>query len=61
MSKCPKCKKDPAKPDKTWKYGQFMVHVFVCENCGTQFREYSRDGKHAFTSKVQKGKDYVKA
>jgi uncharacterized CHY-type Zn-finger protein len=60
MSKCPKCRQDLSKPNKTWKYGQFMVHAFLCGNCGTQFREYSKDGKHAFTLKLQEGKGYVK-
>jgi hypothetical protein len=49
------------KPEKTWKYGVFTVRVFSCENCGTKFRDYAKNGKHSFTLKLQKGKGYVKA
>lgn len=61
MVKCPKCKKDLSKPTKTWTYGQFEVQAFSCTNCGTQFREYTKDGKHSFTLKLVKGKAFVKA
>jgi hypothetical protein len=60
MAKCPKCKKDNTKPDKAWKYGQFKVQAYAC-SCGTQYREYTKDGKHSFTLKRQQGKGYVKA
>lgn len=61
MTKCPNCKKENPKPTKTWKYGQFTVQAFTCSNCKTQYREYTRNGKHSFTLKLQKGKGYKKA
>lgn len=60
MTKCPDCKKEISKPEKSWKYGQFKVEVFSCE-CGTQFRDYSKEGKHSFTLKAKKGKGFIKA
>ena len=59
MAKCPNCKNEIAKPDKTWKYGQFTVQAYLC-SCGTKFRDYSQKGKHTFTLKLQKGKGYRK-
>jgi len=61
MVNCPDCGKEVTKPAKTWKYGRFMAHAYLCGNCGTQFREYTRNGKHSFTLKLQKGRGYVKA
>jgi transposase-like protein len=61
MVNCPKCKKDVTKPAKTWKYGPFTAQAYLCSNCGTKFNEYTRNGKHSFTLKLQKGKGYVKA
>jgi len=58
--KCPKCKKEMAKPTKTWKYGLFNAQFYVC-SCGTKFREYTREGKHSFTLKYEEGKGYRKA
>jgi len=55
MAKCPNCKKENPKPDKTWKYGQFTVQAYSCD-CGTDFREYTREGKHSFTLELQKGR-----
>ena len=52
---CPDCKKEAKMPDKTWKYGLFVVQSYTCENCKTHFREYIKDGKHAFTLKREKG------
>jgi DNA-directed RNA polymerase subunit RPC12/RpoP len=49
------------KPDKTWKYRVFKAEAYVCSNCGTKFREYTKNGKHSFTLKLQKGKGYIKA
>jgi len=60
VAKCPKCKTEVAKPSKKWKYWQFTVEVFEC-SCGTKFREYTRDGRHSFTLKLEKGKGYIKA
>lgn len=60
-AECPKCKKESAKPEKTWKYGQFAVQSYTCKNCSTQFREYTKNGKYAFTLKLEKGKGYIKA
>jgi hypothetical protein len=60
-AKCPNCKKESNKPDKTWKYGIFDVKVFTCSNCNTKFREYFQNGKHAFSLKFEKGKGYIKA
>jgi len=61
MVKCPNCKKEQAKPKKTWKYGAFTVQAYTCGNCKTDFREYMRAGKHSFTLKLKKGKGYIKA
>jgi transposase-like protein len=58
MTKCPKCRKDNAKPQKTWKYGHFTVQSFRCNNCGTQYRDYSHKEKHSFTLMLHKGKGY---
>jgi len=60
MAKCPNCKKENAKSNKKWKYGQFTVEAYSCSNCGTQFREYAKNGEHSFTLKLQKGKGYRK-
>jgi DNA-directed RNA polymerase subunit RPC12/RpoP len=60
MVNCPKCKKEVAKPVKKWKYGRFVSEAYLCGNCGTHFNEYTRNGKHSFTLKLQKGKGYVK-
>lgn len=60
MVKCPKCNKEVAKPVKEWKYHTFMVEAFLCSNCGTKFREYTKDGKHSFTLKLQ-GRQYLRA
>jgi len=48
------------RPTKTWKYDQFSVQAYSCNNCGTQFREYTKDGNHAFMLKLKKGKGFVK-
>jgi hypothetical protein len=60
MVKCPNCKKEHSKPRKTWKYGPFTVQAYSCD-CGTDFREYTKAGKHSFTLKLKKGKGFVKA
>lgn len=60
MVKCPNCKKEHTKLRKTWKYGQFTVQAYSCD-CGTDFREYTREGKHSFTLKLKKGKGFIKA
>jgi uncharacterized protein with PIN domain len=57
MVRCPTCKTEIAKPSKKWKYAQFEVKFFECTNCGTKIREYSENGKYAFTLKFRKGKD----
>jgi len=61
MAECPNCKKEIAKPQKTWKYGQFTVQTYSCSNCNTQFREYTKAGKHSFTLELKKGKRFIKA
>jgi hypothetical protein len=61
MVKCPKCKKEIAKSKKSWIYGQFEVRLYSCDNCGTDFREYTRAGKHSFTLKCGKGNRWTKA
>jgi hypothetical protein len=61
MTKCPNCKKEVTKPNKTWKYGQFTVQAYTCNYCKTQYREYTKDGKHSFTLKLEKGKGFVRA
>jgi len=60
MVKCPDCKKEIAKSYKTWKYGLFNAAAYMC-TCGTEFREYMKDGKHSFTLKRKKGERFVKA
>jgi hypothetical protein len=60
MAKCPNCKKELTKPKKSWTYGIFKVQAYLCD-CGTDFREYSKAGKHSFTLKLKKGKGSVKA
>jgi len=60
MVKCPNCKMEITRPTKTWKYDQFSVQAYSCNNCGTQFREYTKDGNHAFMLKLKKGKGFVK-
>ena len=62
MSKCPNCGYVNPTPNKTWRYGIFMVQAYTCGNCGTEYREYyGKNGKLSFTLKLQKGKGYVKA
>jgi len=62
MGKCPECKKEVVKPSKKWKYSRYTVEHFECD-CGTNFRQYSKEGKLSHTLKYKKGKDkhYVKA
>jgi len=60
MVKCPNCRKEHSKPKKIWTYGQFAVQAFSC-SCGTDFREYTRKGKHSFALKLKKGKGFVRA
>lgn len=48
------------KPKKSWTYGLFKVQAYSCD-CGTDFREYTKAGKHSFTLKLKKGKGFVKA
>jgi hypothetical protein len=59
MIKCPNCKKEQKNPKKTWEYGQFTVHAYSCD-CGAEFREYIKAGKHSFTLKLEKGKGFIK-
>jgi C4-type Zn-finger protein len=62
MAKCPNCNKELKDPNKTWKYGNFTVNSYTCENCNTKFREYyDKNGKYSFTLKLEKGKGYIKA
>ncbi|RLE72506.1 MAG: hypothetical protein DRJ37_02705 [Thermoprotei archaeon] len=61
MVKCPNCGAEAEKPSKTWRYGVFTVEAYTCEGCGLRFREYSRDEKHVFMLKLEKGKGFVKA
>lgn len=60
MVNCPNCKKAMTKPVKKWKYGHFIAEAYACDKCGTQFREYIRNGKHSFMLKLKKGKGFVK-
>jgi hypothetical protein len=60
MAKCPNCKTELNKPKKKWTYGRFEVQAYSCD-CGTDFREYTKAGKHAFTLKLNKGKGFIKA
>ncbi|HDQ05946.1 MAG TPA: hypothetical protein ENN36_04385 [Candidatus Bathyarchaeota archaeon] len=56
MTKCPNCQTEIAKPDKTWKFSQFTVDAYLCNNCKTKFRDYSKQGKHSFTLQFKKGR-----
>jgi len=49
------------KEDPFYCGGQFKVQAYICNNCKTQYREYTKNGKHSFTLKLQKGKGYIKA
>jgi len=62
MTKCPNCKKALIKPKKIWDWSQFAVRAYSCGNCGTDFREYFKAGKHSFTLKRAKksGRRFVK-
>jgi len=53
---CPKCKKEAAAPQKTWKYGFYQVESYECNNCGTSYREYIKNGASVFTLKREQGK-----
>jgi hypothetical protein len=53
LGKCPDCMKEYREYKKKWKYGPFEVEAFSCE-CGTDFREYRKSGKHSFTLKKAK-------
>ncbi len=56
MPKCPDCMKEYKEYKKKWKYGKFDVEAYTCE-CGTDFREYSVNGKRSFTlRKTRKGR-----
>jgi hypothetical protein len=58
--KCPTCRKELGKPEKTWKYRDFRVEAYRC-GCGTGFREYTLKGKHSFfLKKSKKDKKYIK-
>ena len=60
MVKCPACKKEFDKHEKSWNYGQFKVEAYTCE-CGTDLRDYSIKGKHSFfLKKSKKDKRYSK-
>jgi len=59
MARCPNCGKVIKKARKTWTYGPFEVQAYVCD-CGTKFREYTRNGRHSFMLKLQKGKGFIK-
>jgi hypothetical protein len=66
MAICPNCRRKIAEPDKSWKFSKFDVQAFICNNCGTRFREYSQDGIYCFTLRLRKGskqgrKVFVKA
>jgi len=60
MAKCPICKRDVDKPEKTWKYGVFDVKAYMCPNCQTRFREYFARDKLSFMLKLEKGKGFTK-
>jgi len=62
LGKCPNCGFEVSQPLKEWKYGQFKVQAYRCQNCGANFREYyDKNGKLSFILKLVKGKGYVKA
>jgi hypothetical protein len=57
MPKCPSCKKEALKMEKSWKYGQFDVNAYKCD-CGTKFRNYMQGKETKFTLvQKSKGKD----
>ena len=55
MFKCPKCHKEIAKYEKTWKYKSFVAQFYVCSNCGAKAREYTWNGRHSFTLMFKNG------
>ena len=59
MIKCPNCRKELAKPRKSWSYGHFDVEAYTC-SCGLMFREYKKDGKHSFMLKRAGGRKWIK-
>jgi uncharacterized protein with PIN domain len=61
MAVCPNCRTNVTKQSKSWKYGQFTVNAYVCPKCNMRFWEYYKNGKHSFTLKFEKGKEFVKA
>jgi uncharacterized protein with PIN domain len=55
MTSCPDCKTEIKKQNKTWTYGKFDASFYVCPKCGARFRDYSKDGKFAYTLILRKG------
>jgi hypothetical protein len=59
MPKCPGCKREISKAEKSWTYGPFRVKAYSCQ-CGTDFREYIRNGEIIFILKREKGEGRYK-
>jgi C4-type Zn-finger protein len=60
MTTCPNCQNEISKPDKTWNFSKFLVEAYLCNNCKTKFRDYSKQGTRVFTLQFKKGR-YRKA
>ncbi len=56
MSTCPNCKNKLDKESKSWNYGKFKAHFYICQKCGAQFRDYTKDDKLSFTLILKDGK-----
>ena len=39
MAKCPNCRKEIAKPDRTLENSTFCIEAFTCNECGICFKE----------------------
>jgi len=61
MSTCPKCKSKIGKENKTWKYGRFTAHFYICPKCGAQFRDYTKGDRLYFTLSLMEDGKYRKA
>jgi predicted RNA-binding Zn-ribbon protein involved in translation (DUF1610 family) len=40
MAKCPKCGKEAAKPEKSFKTRLFHIEAYTCKACGQRFKEF---------------------
>jgi hypothetical protein len=59
MPKCPSCKKEALKMEKSWKYATYDVNAYKCD-CGTEFRNYMVGKETKFTLANTRGKGQFK-